>query len=119
MAEFAPMPTANVTMAAAARPRERRRTRAAYRTSCQTLSRLPGRQLVKAGTRAGLLRNIRRCGGDELVDEVLELLVQEIRAELVLLHLGEGLRWLPAVDGHPVDRRHHARAVTTAHAVDV
>src|SRR6476469_7998146 len=53
------------------------------------------------------------------VDELLEFRVQEVGAELVLLHLFECLVSGPAVLGHPIRRRHHARAMPASDAMNV
>jgi len=53
------------------------------------------------------------------VDELLELGMQEICPKLEALHFRKRPIRGPALVGHPIDRRHHARAVPSTLAVDV
>ena len=50
--------------------------------------------------------------------ELLEFRVQEIGAEVVLLHFPERPVGRPPMASHPINRRHHPRPVAASHAVD-
>ena len=73
------------------------------------------------GRRSAGLRG-RRAGGEHgriREDELLELRVQEVRAELELLHFAESLFGGPSVVDHPIHGRHHTGAVAAADTMHV